>query len=727
MTLGRYAESIVLCGLVIVSLGVAAVSLRRRSLPTWSGAPARLVEVIIAISLVVVVSQTLGTIGLFRVGPLVLAFVLVAFLTYWVGKFGPRGTESLPGASARPPVVSHSRQEAWWEPVAAILAVSLVAAEWSAGTLHALRTGVSQIDSLWYHMPLSAGFVQSGSVASLHNIDNDNVIEFYPATSELLHAVGILLFGSDFLSPLVNALWLGLALFAAWCLGRRYGVGSLTTMATALVLGTTEVIADEPGSAYNDLVGTALVLAALALLAYVDVPWGQRGHVRGLWTVALAAGLAVGVKDIFVFPVAALTVGIIALLPRGERARQGLLWCALVAVTGGFWYVRNLIYAGNPVPNIQLGLGSFRLPSSPSHIGTTISSSLFNGQAWRLYFLPALPQAFGPAWLVLVVTAAAGLVAGTVGGVQWIWRTLKASRLDYVGPAQATRAKRDVGLMTGFLALVGIAMLLGYLVTPQPNLPRSFVYDLRFSLLTFLAGAVALPIALKRAFWVPVLALVFGGAMIATQFAGGIWFGNSQSLVAYHSVSDGLLIGIPILLVGLGTLLARRLPVGWFRRGAWVASVVLALAVIGGGLPLQRFHLSNWYVTSPYPRIDRWASTVQHARIGVAPGILLHYPLYGAHLTNDVQFVGTNGPHGTHFDIRTCAAWRQAMNAGEYDYVVSVEAVLPSGKVLPSPTTWLRSDPSAKALFAESSLAGFERLSVFAIHGAMPLSACPSG
>ena len=245
-------------------------------------------------------------------------------------------------------------------------------------------------------MPLSAGFVQSGSVASLHNINNDNVIEFYPATSELLHAVGILLFGSDFLSPLVNALWLGLALFAAWCLGRRYGVGSLTTMATALVLGTTEVIADEPGSAYNDLVGTALVLAALALLAYVDVPWGQRGHVRGLWTVALAAGLAVGVKDTFVFPVAALTVGIIALLPRGERTRQGLLWCALVAVTGGFWYVRNLIYAGNPVPNIQLGLGSFRLPSSPSHIGTTISSSLFNGQAWRLYFLPALPQALRP-------------------------------------------------------------------------------------------------------------------------------------------------------------------------------------------------------------------------------------------------------------------------------------------------------------------------------------------
>ena len=258
MTLGRYAESIVLSGIVIISLGVAAVSLRRRSLPTWSGAPARLVEMIIAISLVVVVSQTLGTIGFFRVGPLVTTLVLVA-LWHLDWQDGASGTKSLTAVAGPSPVDSHTRQEAGWEPVAAIVAVSLVAAEWSAGTLHALRDGVSEIDSLWYHMPISAGFVQSGSVASLHNVNNDNVIEFYPATSELLHAVGILLFGSDFLSPLVNALWLGLALFAAWCLGRRYGVGSLTTMATALMLGTTEVIADEPGSAYNDLVGTALV------------------------------------------------------------------------------------------------------------------------------------------------------------------------------------------------------------------------------------------------------------------------------------------------------------------------------------------------------------------------------------------------------------------------------------------------------------------------------------
>ena len=226
-------------------------------------------------------------------------------------------------------------------------------------------------------------------------------------------------------------------------------------MATALMLGTTEVIADEPGSAYNDLVGTALVLAALALLAYVDVPWVRRGHVRGLWTVALAAGLAVGVKDTFLFPVAALTAGVIALLPKGERTRQGLLWCAVVAVTGGFWYARNLIYAGNPVPNVHFGLGPFRLPSSPSHIGTTISQLTLQRPSMEIVF---------HSWFV---TGARPGMVGAGGhrgcrasrwnrrGVQWTWRTLKESQLgrgrSSTGRAMETRwrAHDRVSVLSG--------------------------------------------------------------------------------------------------------------------------------------------------------------------------------------------------------------------------------------------------------------------------------------
>ena len=717
MTSGRYVEGVVLCALVITSVAIAAFSIRRRLLSAWFGAPARLAELIIGISILVVVSEALGTIGLFRTIPLVGVLVAVSLLAF---RFGNNKADdaTLPGGFKHSSLIAPNRQEAWWEPVAAVLAVGLVFAQWSAGTIYALRNGLSGIDTWWYHMPLAARFVQTGSVISLHNINNDNVIEFYPATSELLHAVGILLLGSDFLSPLVNMLWLALALFAAWCLGRRYGVASISVIATSMVLGTTEVIGSEPGTSYNDIVGVALVLAALGLLAYVDALWDPRRSFQGLWVAALAAGLAVGVKDTLIIPVGALTMGVVALLPRGHRARRGLLWCLVIVGTGGFWYVRNIIYAENPVPNIHLGLGPIRLPSTPNQIGPTISQFLLDGQDWRAYFLPGLEQALGPAWWALVLIASAGLIGGIVGLVRWWVQAFETSRPARGYAAKGTRAFRARQAMAGLLALVGLGTLIGYIFTPQPNLPGSFVYDFRFSLLTFVSGVIALPIALGRSRRVLLLAPIYGAVMVGTQFASGIWFGQNSG---YHSLGDGLLVGVPLVVIGLGLVVARRFSFRWFERSALFVSIVLVAAAIGVGLPLENSYLAHWE-TAPYPGIDRWASTVHHARIGVS-ALILHYPLYGSDLSNDVEFLGTRGPHNTYFDIGTCSAWRHAINEGRFQFVVTVQDL---AKAPPSAITWMRTDPAAKVVLTEAipSATGFEKVSVYAINGVLSIPGC---
>ena len=88
---------------------------------------------------------------------------------------------------------------------------------------------------------------------------------------------------------------------------------------------------------------------------------------RGLWVAALAAGLALGVKDTLIVPVAALTVGVIVMAPRGQRGREGAVWCVVVLATGGYWYARNLVYAGNPLPNVHLGFGPIRIADIARH------------------------------------------------------------------------------------------------------------------------------------------------------------------------------------------------------------------------------------------------------------------------------------------------------------------------------------------------------------------------
>ncbi len=115
---------------------------------------------------------------------------------------------------------------------------------------------------------------------------------------------------------MINLGWLALALLAAWCLGRPWGVGGLAVLGAFVVLDA-GVFADQAGDARNDAMAVALILAAAALLA-------QRP--AAVATSALAAGMALGTRLTSLVPVAALTVGVIALARPGGRLRTAAIW-----------------------------------------------------------------------------------------------------------------------------------------------------------------------------------------------------------------------------------------------------------------------------------------------------------------------------------------------------------------------------------------------------------------
>ena len=50
-------------------MGFAAVAVRRRVLGDWTGAPARLAEVVIGLALIIAILELLGAVGLFALGP----------------------------------------------------------------------------------------------------------------------------------------------------------------------------------------------------------------------------------------------------------------------------------------------------------------------------------------------------------------------------------------------------------------------------------------------------------------------------------------------------------------------------------------------------------------------------------------------------------------------------------------------------------------------------------
>jgi hypothetical protein len=627
---GQYVLAIGELAAIGAAIGAGGLGLRRALLPAWAGAPARLAETVLALGLLLATMLVLGAVHLLDKAPLVIGAICV-------GIGAAAAARRLPAVTtvAVPPRLPAS-------PVAlaaAVVVVGLLVLRWAIGVEQSLHAGMLGFDTMWYHGPFAAGFAQTGSTTAIHFTGPYGpLVWFYPQSSELLHAGGMLLLGNDFLSPLVNLGWLGLALLAAWCIGRPIGAGPAVVVIAAIVLGSDPWLSSQPGEAYNDIAALALLLAAVAILVNGRA-W--QGGWRVLGVAGVAAGIAIGTKLTVAGPIAALSVGLIALSPAGTRRTVAAAWLSPILALGSFWYLRNLLLVGNPLPALHLGpLPSPELP--PQRSDFSVAHYLFDGAAWRDFLLPGLHQALGIAWPAVLALA--------IGG----------------GALALARGDRTIRLLAG-VALVAGAV---YLVTPYgaqgpAGHPRNFESNLRYAAPALILGMALLPwLAVGARRW---RALLLGGLVV-------VFFIAAAPLEARHGPYLKAALALTALAVGLpflaNVLSRRRIGV----RVIAIGLVGLALALAAGR------HQESVYIEGRYrapataaaaqslPAAFNWAREVRGARI--ATDAFRQYGLYGNRLSNRVAFLGREGPHGSFLAIRSCQEWRRAVNAGHYDYVV---------------------------------------------------------
>src|SRR5690349_3360158 len=253
---GRYLLGIVELFLLAGFAWLGGTAVHRRALNGVDGASAHLGTAVISLAILLVVAELLGTFGLFEPAPYIAAMVVIG-LTLRLG---------MGGGWERPSAAPEGRPH---PPSPAVLIALMIAAvaviDFALGVKTRLSTGMTGFDSTWYHGPFAAGFYQSGDTWSLHFIAPQFLAWFYPANSEVLHAVGMLAFSRDILSPLLNLGWFVGCLVAAWCIGRPYGVGPWS-MALAAVVLSVPALSDQAGEARNDIVGIFFLLAGVAIL-----------------------------------------------------------------------------------------------------------------------------------------------------------------------------------------------------------------------------------------------------------------------------------------------------------------------------------------------------------------------------------------------------------------------------------------------------------------------------
>jgi hypothetical protein len=675
-------------------IGFAAWRLRPLLVPEWDGASARLAEVVLGLGLVVVLAELLGLLGLLEGAWLIGGAGAIALAAWGAG--GRRRPRRAAAGSARANA---------WELAAAGALGFLLIAIWLLGALRILDGGQMDFDSLWYHLPIAADFARSGSVTAIPHLDPVTLARFYPADSELVHAVGMAILHRDVVSPLLNVGWLAVAMLGGWCLGRPFGAAPLSLLAVSVVLGAHVFAVSQAGNATDDIVVTAALLSSAALLATAFAPdrraggFVAGGEVGAVLLAGIAAGLAVGTKLNLLIPIAVLTVGL-ALVARGRRGATIGAWAGGILAVGGLWYGRNLIATGNPLPWLH-AIGPLGLPGPANAEGLrpafTVFHYLGDGRVWSDYFLPGLHVEFGDLWPATVGLAAIATAMAIVRGATGIVRAL------------------------GACALAGALV---YLVTPLgaggvEGHPIVFATNLRW-LAPFLALGLALlpatPLAADR--WGRIAVALLLIVPLAASLDLSSWDGDPN-------LATALIVAAALVAVWAAVIALSRSGRAPLAVAAAIAVAAIAAAAVYA--PKSRDYLADRFQRAPagsgLTPAYRWAKGVSGADIGLGgtAAAFSQYPFHGTDLSNAVTYPASPGADDSLTPLRSCRAWRAAINAGRFDYLVTAPRFDPKDpdRPLPSPeASWTRGSAGVREILRSGPVA------VFRVQGPLDPSRC---
>ena len=686
MNLAQYLLGTVSLILWVFLILFSAWRLAGRLLPASTGTASAVATLLLATSLGLLTAILPGLVGLLT--PIALLAVAL-LLAVSVALFVPA-----PGRNPSGWAEGEGRAGALLTLTGALVG-GLASAVFMARTLERIDTGMTGFDSTWYHGPIAAEFIETGDVFALHVIAPQFLTWFYPHNSELIHAAADMLFGGDLPSLAIGLVWFGACLLAGWAIGGGRSVGPLSLAGVALAIGSF-AFADQAGEARNDLAGTFFLLAGIGVAtSFLPKSDDRRVPVRGIvFVVGLAAGLAAGTKLNFLLPGLVLGVGAVFLAERADRRGAILPALAGLFAGGSFWYLRNLLQAGNPLPWTS-GIGPIPLPAPDQERGGRDPGSVLEylDDPGILVdpFVPDLWTGFGDAWPVLLVLAVAGLVLSVI---------------------RLSERALFIGGLTGIAAL--IAWLAGPTSASGPEGdPVGFLSGLRY-----LVPALAIGLALLG----PAFARISPGAVriVAALFLIMAPFTLLDGLSA-GALTALLVIGATALFGAVITALARYGPGLSGRTGVAIAVAITALVVPVGYLVQVRYEENRYaspeFVEAGLARAFVWAREVEGDSIGTTA--TRSYPLYGKRFDNRVAFIGIEGPNGGFVRPEECRPFIEAVNRGEFDWVVASLDRVGAKRDYPPEVRWLDRDPAADPLFRAPPTA------VFAIEGRLDPDLCP--
>ena len=562
------------------------------------------------------------------------------------------------GSAAAPAAKPEARPDDPVQPESRFLwvAAAAAAAAYALAMVLELRTELIEpantVDTTTFHLPEVASWIRSESLWGIHQFIPLQAHANYPQNGDVIHLATVLPWRNDAFARPIGWVFVALIAFAVYALARRTGatrpISCITSIAfasvPALILSTTSGTLTDP-------ILIAMFGAGLVFLAR----HAETGSWSDLILAGLGLGLAFGTKWYGVSSVIATLVlwsawRFISEPRKGLVIRQIAALTGLVALAGGFWFLRNWVGSGNPVFPVNVeafGLPLFSAPADTIREQVGFSISDYLGDTDLL--TGTIADALWSRWsligcLLLTATAAAALIAAPR------WRGAGRS-------------------WTCFLICLTPLLLGIYAITPYTALgfegdPFGTIFNVRYSL-PALITAVASFAWLTRRIPATTLPLAIAGLL-------GIVLGIREGFEP--SRSEWAVLAVAALTAGLTVLALTRVnrPIRLGGSLPVVVGLIGALGVALVGYDRQREFNDDRYEQDP---VLAWISdnAPEGHKVGLdgewtvttAAPVL---PAFGPRFHNGVEYIGSM--EGFLTPYRSERTWQDDVEAGGYDLIV---------------------------------------------------------
>ncbi len=293
-------------------------------------------------------------------------------------------------------------------------------------------------DDFAYHLPGAALLLQNHSLTLSVLPPRLLAMNCFPQISEFLSVWCFSLFGTD---SMIIVWQIGIYIqFVVACvvLCRSCGCTRTSSLFGLCLRAVTPTLLAQMLTSYNDVCVAAFFAGALAFAVIA----GRDPRRMNLIGLALSCGALLACKlSMPLLVCVALAIFIIqsAINRRAsaELMRPLTFVLVIVVVVGGYWYIRNLLYYGNPLYPFKIQFAGISLPGAAMPLSPTFLNpelgplSLFE-RLWRLwleqkshygywfYSYESAYSGFGPIWFVIGVPSVIAAILLSLGKQRWI-------------------------------------------------------------------------------------------------------------------------------------------------------------------------------------------------------------------------------------------------------------------------------------------------------------------